>query len=411
MGLTERGPDVVPEPGAGAAHGAVLPDWLRSWAGRPGALRLLEQVRDKLERGHHGDRVRVGGDLAVAERADVGRILGRDWELAGRPATLGMLRKAAAQALCAEGSESTGDGGAALEVLLVATGGPLRDLPGERRAAKEEQAAVREQVRGILTSAGVPEVVADLAVQRRWCGTDGTSLVFADQVATLCAALAGGTTGLLAEVATVLFANPHALDRDKALGRTAVRVLAASAAERAGEDAGQAAADGVLSAVRWRQTWADAGVVCDRVSATVLALNVPLTGEAAAAAMSRCAPGEPVWLTARSLDGAWSPGSELELVRVCENPSVAEAAADELGAACPPLVCTYGRPSTAAYVLLAGLHEAGVRLLVTGDRDAPGEQITAALLESLPGAELWCPDLEGLYEEERLVGLLADLRD
>jgi uncharacterized protein (TIGR02679 family) len=226
----------------------------------------------------------------------------------------------------------------------------------------------------------------------------------------LCSALEAGLAGLLTEVATSLFGNPHALDRDQALGRAAVRVLAAAAAVRAGDDPGQAAADGVLTAGRWRQTWADAGVACDRVSATVLALNVPLVGDAAAAALSTAAAGEPVWLTARSLAGSWSPAPGLGAVRVCENPSVVEAAADELGPDCPPLVCTYGRPSTAAYALLRGLHAAGVPLLVSGDRDAAGEQITAELLAASPGAEPWRPDLPGLYEEERLAGFLTELR-
>jgi hypothetical protein len=103
------------------------------------------------------------------------------------------------------------------------------------------------------------------------------------------------------------------------------------------------------------------------------------------------------------------PGAGGGIVRVCENPSVAEAAADRLGEACPPLVCAYGRPSTAAVTLLRGLHDAGVALLVSADRDAAGEQIAAELQAAYPDAAAWCPDLAGLYEEERLPGLLADL--
>jgi hypothetical protein len=56
-------------------------------------------------------------------------------------------------------------------------------------------------------------------------------------------------------------------------------------------------------------------------------------------------------------------------VRVCENPAIAEAAADRVGALTLPLVCTYGWPSTAAHTLLARFHAAGVQLLVSADRD------------------------------------------
>jgi hypothetical protein len=154
--------------------------------------------------------------------------------------------------------------------------------------------------------------------------------------------------------------------------------------------------------------WATAGVLCDRVSATVLTLNLPLTGSASASALSRT-PGEPIWFTGRSLEGAWSPDTEVRVVRVCENPSVPEAAADLLGAACPPLVCTYGRPSTAAHTLLTRLHAAGVQLLVSADRDTVGEQIVSELLATYRSAERWLPDVAGLYEEERLPALLNDL--
>jgi hypothetical protein len=142
----------------------------------------------------------------------------------------------------------------------------------------------------------------------------------------------------------------------------------------------------------------------------VLAVGLALTGPGAAAALTSAAAanGEPIWLTARSLDGAWT--SSHPVVRVCENPAVIEAAADLLGPACPPLICTYGRPSQAAWVLLARLADGGTQLLVTADRDASGRQFVRELL-GLPGAREWCPEAEGTFEEARLDALLRDLAE
>lgn len=100
---------------------------------------------------------------------------------------------------------------------------------------------------------------------------------------------------------------------------------------------------------------------------------------------------------------------------VCENPSVAEAAADALGVDCPPLVCLYGRPSGAAWEVISAAAAAGARLLVSTDRDVAGRQIAAEVTGALgarfgPGCvSPWLPDVEGMFEEERLDALLADL--
>jgi len=150
------------------------------------------------------------------------------------------------------------------------------------------------------------------------------------------------------------------------------------------------------------------------VSSTVLVLNVPLTGNSVAAVLARSAAqaGEPLWLTARMLRPGWvlAPGSLSGLVvRVCENPSLVEAAAEAYGWAAFPLICTYGRPSGAAWALLRGVSTAGALIKVSGDRDPPGQAITRDLLRGLPGAEPWLPDVVGLYEEDRLADLLGDL--
>lgn len=381
-----------------------IPAWLLTWARLPGSTAVLRTVRAKVENGTHGDRVRVGANLTEAERRDAGRLLGSQWERSGKPTTVGAVRKAV-------GAACEADAGAALAALLIAHSGPLRDLPAERAVAAHEHTSRRERAIAALTEAGVDAAVAELAVRRRWLGGTENTEGIAAHLASLLRHLPADPPRLLPELAAALFDDPHALDRQQALGRAAVRVLAATQDldNFADTETLAATADGSLIAARWRGTWQRAGVLCDRVSSTVLVLNLPLDGSNPAAALTSSAPGEPVWLTARSLNGEWRPTERVRVVRVCENPSVVEAAADSLGDGCPPLVCTYGRPSTAAHTLLHGLHSSGVRLLISADRDTAGTQISDNLLTTYPGAELWESELSGRYEEDRLDGLLADL--
>lgn len=124
--------------------------------------------------------------------------------------------------------------------------------------------------------------------------------------------------------------------------------------------------------------------------------------------LCRAAPGEPVWLTLRSLAGRLAlarPGA----VFVCENPSVVEAAADRLGSASAPLVCTFGRPGLAALRLLDALHPSAT-LRVRADGDVAGRSIVASLLDRYPAAERWrFPDGFSVFEEEILEELISDL--
>ena len=79
---------------------------------------------------------------------------------------------------------------------------------------------------------------------------------------------------------------------------------------------------------------------------------------------------------------------ESGLVRICENPVVVAAAADELGPSCPPLVCGGGRPSAAVWRLLDLLSEGGGRFAYHGDFDWGGVAIAAAVHERY-GFEPW----------------------
>lgn len=93
-------------------------------------------------------------------RDDVGRMLGLDWELSGAPVTLARLRAKLAGA------------DVDLADLLTATGGPVRDRPAERQQSEAHQKQLKNGVVATLTRSGVAAEVADIAVRRRWLGTD-----------------------------------------------------------------------------------------------------------------------------------------------------------------------------------------------------------------------------------------------
>ncbi|WP_406036500.1 TIGR02679 domain-containing protein [Micromonospora sp. NBC_00898] len=365
------------------------------WATQPGPSKVLTAVRELLQERRNGNGVTVRVALTEPERTQVGRVLGLAWDAAGQPVTLGKLRTALARA-----DDDLID-------LLTRTTGPIVDVRGHREDTAARAAVAIEAAYAALTTIGYPDHAVHLARTRRWLGTDpAVATARSGDLQRLWQALPGGGRSL-AEFATSLFSDPHRLDRGPDLGRLAARLLAA--AQSPADDAASAA-DFALTASRWRQVWAEHGVNCDEVSATVLVLNLPLAGSAPAvriaAAAAEC--GEPVWLTSRSLRGAWAPGPGLATVRVCENPAIAETAAERLGPDSLPLVCIYGRPSSAAWNLLRGLAAAGVHLLVTADRDAAGRGFLAEMLK-LPAATEWLPGADGLYEEARLDRLTADL--
>jgi uncharacterized protein (TIGR02679 family) len=193
---------------------------------------------------------------------------------------------------------------------------------------------------------------------------------------------------LLAQVAAVLQRLPS---RGVPIGRLA----AESCGDAHALDDGRPAGTLVLSAVRAlaglpfaaeqaaasrRSSWAAVGVHLDELSSLVLCLGLP--GDARTAlgrtlALGREA-GQPTVLTLRQLrchDGPLAAGR----VRICENPVVVAAAADELGPRCEPLVCVGGQPSAAGWRLLELLAPGGAEFWYHGDFDWGGVRIASAV--------------------------------
>jgi uncharacterized protein (TIGR02679 family) len=145
------------------------------------------------------------------------------------------------------------------------------------------------------------------------------------------------------------------------------------------------------------RVWAAWNVLVDPISSNVAALNLPLIGNGPAAMIARAARGTHAVLTYGQLaasDLSWPPGVPCFS---CENPSVLIAAEQRLGEACPPLVCTAGRPSDAVRLLFSTVRRAGVRLRHHGDSDEAGVQILRDL-EHCYDAVPWRFDVPALHE-------------
>jgi uncharacterized protein (TIGR02679 family) len=416
---------------------APIPEQVLRWARRPGAASLLLAVRGKVEAGKSGDRVQVA--VPEGHRDDVGRMLGVAWDLSSKPVTLRLLRDALAR------------DGVDLSALLTEVGGPLRDRRAERRQAADAKDQLRAEAADLLIDAGVPRLIAKVAVTRRWLGPEPRAVARVAAAAwSALPSIPGGSSPNaeivgLAEFAGQGLLDPHALDRDQPAGRAVARLLAAtvtyldhpagpqSRVETGAETAQAVAAPAVEAAVKaaasvlraraWRTTWARAGISCDQVSSTALVLNLPLEGANPALERLTAVRGEPLWVTQRMTAGGCSTpagwgmtgAATRRIVRVCENPSVMEAAANRLGGACPPLVCVYGRPTSAAWDVLDAIAAGGALLLISTDRDKAGEQIAADLSATIAGRygrdriASWLPVAAGQFEEERIELLLDDL--
>ena len=118
-----------------------------------------------------------------------------------------------------------------------------------------------------------------------------------------------------------------------------------------------------------RDIWARAGVLINELARPVLFLNLPVVGHET----TMGTPGEPAYLSLRRLlrtPPVWAVDGVT--VFVCENPNLVAIAADRLGAASAPLVCTDGMPAAAQRTLVTQLECAGARLMYHGDFDWPG---------------------------------------
>lgn len=151
-----------------------------------------------------------------------------------------------------------------------------------------------------------------------------------------------------------------------------------------------------------RALWDACGVVADDLASRVLVLNLPARGAGLGEWLTSAAGyGTPLQVTLHQL-AAHPISVHVFEVFICENPAVLRRAAGELGPACPPLLCTEGRPSTAFHRLARILTVAGARLRYHGDYDWPGLSIADQVIRA-HGARPWLME-QGQYRRHARPG-------
>lgn len=309
-------------------------------------------------------------ELPMNHRREVGELLGTRWEVSNRPVKLEALAVALAE-----------HGLSVRDLVEIVNGGPIEENRAVRERAAVLAADERTEVTALLMSAGIAHAAIGVWLSDPGLPRAGSGALLAQSrgVAAVWNALPHGANRVrLAEVAAQVTDDSHALDADQVLGRAVARLAAAVHGLERPQRAGPT----------WRQSWAAVGVDCDGVSSRVLVLNLPLDGNSAAARLCSASPGQPLWLTLRSLTGTWSAPAGTP-VFVCENPTVVESAADALSDRCPPMVCTDGIASGAALTLLAGLSDAGCAIVARADIDPTGFTIVDQVRSAAPSARLW----------------------
>jgi uncharacterized protein (TIGR02679 family) len=252
--------------------------------------------------------------------------------------------------------------------------GPLRDRDRERAKLVAAWDAAFASLDAAVDSRD------DLAQWRAWLDATGVVRRLVpdpDQARLLLAQVAAVLRRLpsrgipIGRLAAECCGEAHALDDGRPVGTlvlSAVRALAGLPFASEG------------SADSRRAAWAAVGVHLDELSSLVLCLDLPGdTRTVLGRTLASCREaGQPTVLTLRQLRCHDEP-LRTPRVRICENPVVVAAAADELGGRCQPLVCVGGQPSAAGWRLLELLAGGGAEFSYHGDFDWGGIRIAGAV--------------------------------
>ncbi|MFJ8310793.1 MULTISPECIES: TIGR02679 family protein [unclassified Streptomyces] len=342
-----------------------LPAATREWLTGPGLTRLWQGVRKRLE----SNGVQATGSLRLTamntrERNDLSLLLGKPLTGAAVTVRLDVLdARLRASAV-----------GLGLRQTLEELGPPLTD----RRAARADVAARREQVWSSLASSLDASPLADQEWPRQWYDllrragvprgvTPEAAIWTLQQAVQVLTALLGpegpdrnGTSGR-GELAAMTTGSAHGLDDGTWLARLVQRGAALAHGTEFPDDAAGR-----------RALWRLVSVTPDEVSSTVLTYGLRPDGEGwrERALRERADHHAEVHVTPRDLHDLRLQLPAATLIHICENPRVVEAAAD---AACAqPLVCTSGSAATVVITLLDTLAATGCRFAYHGDFDWPG---------------------------------------
>ncbi|MEJ8649661.1 TIGR02679 family protein [Streptomyces sp. MS1.AVA.3] len=354
---------------------------LRRLLGTPETTWLLERVRDRMAAGRTLDTAVTLKTATAEQRRAIELLLGRRLR-SGCSLTVPLAevdRTLRASLTCPDG----------LAAAVVALTGPVTDRQARHaaEAAAWQQALAEFDVPAIASRADLASWRAELeatGLLKRLSGGDPVvARTLAAEAVHVLSQLPATNSISLPVLAARTLGDAHALDEGRPLAAlvfSAVRALAALPAGAASDAEGRRAA------------WAAVGVALDELSSRVLVLGLPgsprsTTGRILAAAHEG---GEPCLLTLRQLARELPDlGVAGRKIRVCENPAVLAAAADELDpGCCPPLVCVEGNLSLAARALLTQLADLSCPIAYHGDFDWGGVRIAAGVLR-LPGAAPW----------------------
>lgn len=311
---------------------------LRRLLGQPELSELRRRLRGRYERGEQRDTFTLT-ELSAEERRALERLLGRPVKAAGSMRlSMAELDAAIVRAGLASGLR------AALETLE----GPIREIIAERLAARESWSAMLSGIAEPRLAALVSNAAGAGLLKRMTGGDPGNAHELAAQAARVLARLpASGIP--LAQLAAETVGDSHGLDAGRPLATVVLR--ACSISNESDE--------------RPREQWARLGVTVNELAMPALCLNLGFAerGEPTHISLRRLTRNPPDWAVAH------------RTVFVCENPNVVAVAADSLGPASAPLVCTDGMPGAAQQTFLRQLAAGGARLRYHGDFDWAGVSI------------------------------------
>jgi uncharacterized protein (TIGR02679 family) len=352
---------------------AVDPAKLHRMLGSVELSWLVDRIRAKLERGERLDGTVTLVGATPAQRRAVARLLGRS---PGRGTSLSVALPAVANELFRAAAAPN------LRAAVVELGGPVRDLAAERAADLRRWGDALEVLRSSRLS--------ELSWYREWVDAirrDGTAAKLIKQ----------GHSDLLGQAAAVLeHLSTEAEPSDPVLSSLAAAVTGDERALTDGPLAGLvlralAIREGVQAPVgreAAQALWSAAGMVADDLASQVLVLNVRAGGEPVGRWLSEAADeGQPFRLTLGQLIKYPVLPWALDIY-VCTSSALVRAAAEELGASCPALVCTEGEASVACARLLRAAAGSGTTVHWHADFSWPGVRSTAAAIRHL-NAEPW----------------------
>lgn len=330
--------------------------------GGPDLLPLRQRLRRRFEQGRCSDTFTLSS-LRAVERHALEGLLGRRARQAGSMMlSISGIDEALVRACLAPSLRD------ALELL----DGPIREVAAAKMALAARWQALFER------QTGTPlESILDAngrGLVKRLSGADpGKAAAMLDDALRVIQHLPQHGQPL-AHLAASVLGDAHALDDGRPVATLVLAVFG-----RGQEDE------------RPRERWARHGLLVNELAAPALALNLPAKSDTSGGRLvtEARALGEPLHLSLRQLlrtPPRWTVTGRQ--VFVCENPTVVAIAADRLGPACPPLVCTDGMPSAAQRTLLVQLLQAGGELMYHGDYDWPGIGIGNFVMGRL-GAKPW----------------------